>query len=372
MRIALHISPNAYKSISEIAGTKAIWNELSQDYDEYHILARSTDNKSHEYTEAKLHMFLVPGFKKPRTFFLTSYFGLRKLLRRYKYDIIICQCGIFGGYWAARNFANCPVLMEIHGIFYFNYLENNDLLSKLLKPIIRYSYNSSTVLRSLNEEMTERLRKDGITNKHIIEVYNRVDTSLFHSERKDYDLHKPIRLISIGNFVDSKDHMNLLNAVNLLKDDYEIKVTIIGGGALRKTYEAFICEKGLNVELIDRCPQFDLVERLNDSDIYVHSSWREGMPRTILEAMAMKLPVVATDAGFTRGTIHHKENGLLVEIRNSKALSNAIKEVIDDFELRRRIAENGYSDIIEKFEWKKCFDCYREMLKETERLGRRN
>lgn len=372
MRRALHISPNAYKSIGEITGTKAIWNELSKEYDEYHILARATDNKSHEYTEGKIHMHLVPGFKRPRSFFVTSYFGLKKMLKKYDYDILICQCGIFGGFWAVRNSMNIPVLMEIHEIFYFNYLENNDLLSSMLKPIIRYSYNNATILRSLNEEMTARLKKDGIINKHIMEVYNRVDTTLFRSERIGYELHSPIKLISIGNFVDSKDHLNLLKAVALLKDDYDIQVTIIGGGPLRESYETFIHENKLNVELIDRCPQSELVQKLEVSDLYVHSSWREGMPRTILEAMAMRLPVIATAAGFTGGTIQDRVNGMLVETRNSRALSEAIKEVIDDINLREYIARKGYEDVIEKYEWNMCFNRYREILKETERIGMKN
>ena len=150
MRRALHLSPNAYASINEIPATKAIWEELSRDFDEYHILARAIDNRSHEYFEGKIHLHLVPGFWRPMTIFITSYYGLNRLIREHKYEIIICQCGIFGGFWATHHSVDLPVLVEIHEIFYFSYIEGSDLKSRLLNPIIRYSYENATAIRSLN------------------------------------------------------------------------------------------------------------------------------------------------------------------------------------------------------------------------------
>jgi len=368
MRRALHISPNAYKDIDDAPATKAIWMELSKDFDEYHILARSTDNRPHEYSQGKLHLFLVPGFWRPMTFFVTSYFGLNKLIKKYNYEIFICQCGIFGGYWAAHHSVDLPVLVEIHEIFYFSYLEGRDWESRILKPIIRYSYEHATAVRSLNEKMTERLRKDRIRNKNIFVVNNRVDMGIFHTNRSSWELHNPVRLITVGNFVDSKDHMNLFKAIIVLKNKHNIHLTVIGGGILEAEYRKFISDNDLDVELLGRINQDKIVKQLEKADIYVHSSWREGMPRVILEAMSMKLPVIATAAGFTEGTVHNNKNGLIVPVKDSKALADAISRMIEDDELRGKLATAAFKEIVEKYEWNRCFDNYRGLLRKTEEI----
>lgn len=366
MRRALHMSPNAYQSINENQANKAIWLELSKNYDEYHILARSADNHAHEYSEGKLRLHLIPGFWRPLSFFFSSYFGLRKLQDRYHFDVLICQCSILGGFWAARNKKKTPVLMEIHDIFYFSYLNGNDIKSRLLKPIIRYSFEYATAARTLNEQMTERLRLRGIKQNRIVEVYNRVDVNLFKQGRESYQLHSPIRLISIGTFVERKGHRVLFEAMKLIKEQYPVELYLIGGGTLWGEYERYIEEHQLSVHLAERCTQEEMLCYMREADIYVHSAWREGMPRTILEAMAMKLPIVATDAGFTSGTVHDRENGLLVETRNPEKLAEAIQAMIEDEKLRRTLAEKAYEDIMEKYEWEKCFSRYRQLIAAVE------
>lgn len=366
MRRALHISPNAYQSIEANRANKAIWLELSKNYDEYHILARSVDNHFHEYSEGKLKLHLIPGFWRPLSFFFSSYFGLKKILSKYHFDVLICQCSILGGFWAVRNKKRAPVLIEIHGVFYFSYLEGNDIKSKLLKPIIRYSFEHATAVRSLNEMMTKRLREDGIKQNRIIEVYNRVDMNLFMQNKDSYQMHSPIRLISIGNFVEDKDHLTLFKAMKLLKKKNFVELYLIGGGPLWKEYEQKIKEYEITVRLIDSCTQQDMVSYMREADIYVHSSQREGMPRTILEAMAMKLPVVATDAGFTSGTVNNCTNGLLVATKDPEKLASAIQIIIDDDDLRKTMVEKAYKDILEKYEWNKCFSKYRQLISAVE------
>lgn len=369
MKKALHISPNVYENISSAGGTKRIWEELSKNYDEYHVFARSKDLKCHTYREGKIVLHTIPNvLNKTYPFFFTSYIYLKKLLKDEKFNIVICQCSIFGGYSVLRILkGKTPVLMEIHGIFYFRILKSKKIIDKILSRIIRYSFEHCTIIRALNKNMTFALRELGIKNK-IVEVENRVDLSLFETPKDSQKIEETIKLISIGNFVSLKGHIYAFKALKKLKKKYNISLTLISGGVLRQEYENIIKDYGINVRLIDWCSQQKLKEYLKNSNMYIQTSEREGMPRVILEAMAMKLPVISSKAGFIEGTINDKENGLLTEIGDVDGLVNAIEYLINNEDERVRLTENAYKDVLERFEWNKCFEQYRNLLDKVENL----
>lgn len=366
MKKALHISPNVYESISSAGGTKKIWEELAKNYDEYHVLGRANDGKFHEMRDGKIVLHTVPNvLNKFFPFFITSFWGLRKISKQNNFDIVICQCPILGGYAAVKRMKNVPILIEMHGFFYFNILEGKGIKNKILGSIIRYSYNNCTVVRSLNEKMTQRLQTDGITNRVCV-VENRVDMSLFSKKKENQKITGTIKLISIGNFEEVKGHKYALYAMKILQEKYDIKLILVSGGSLKDAYERFAKENDINLELIDRCTQEELVNIMEETNIYIHTSIREGMPRVILEAMAMKIPVVSSKAGFIEGTIKHRENGLLTEIGDVDGLVTEIEYLINSEDERTRLVENAYKDIEERFEWNKCFDRYRALLLEVE------
>ena len=88
-------------------------------------------------------------------------------------------------------------------------------------------------------------------------------------------------------------------------------------------------------------------DKIVDSDIYVLSSDFEGMPNTLMEAMGMAFPVISTDCGGggPRMLIENGVNGLLVPCRDSKALSEAIINYIENPQLKEDCAANAYKSI---------------------------
>lgn len=373
MKRALHISPNAYSLLDSEPATRQIWEELALEYDAYHILARAADNKYHEIQDGKLVLHLVPGFFRPASFFFTSAWYLKMLLKKYKFHIVVCQCSILGGFWAVQYCKKkCPVFMEIHEVFYFDMLSGRRLSDKIFAAIIRYSLENASRIRVLNESMKERIYKLGIKNKRISVVYNRVNLSIFSKPKSVFELHKPIQLISAGNFVKSKGHVIAIKAVEILKNRYDIRLCLVGGGPLKS--ELLQTAQSLNVNLVlyDRIGQDELVHMIQNSDIYIHTSYTEGMPRAVLEAMAMRMPIVSTKAGFTEGTIINGQNGLLAPVGDAEAVAEAIEKLILNAQLRENLACYAYQDVLDKFEWKKCFDLYRAALKQAEKEFRQN
>jgi glycosyltransferase involved in cell wall biosynthesis len=70
-------------------------------------------------------------------------------------------------------------------------------------------------------------------------------------------------------------------------------------------------------------------------------SYREGLPKVLLEAASCGRPIIATDVPGCRETVHNGENGILVPLKNSIALASAIKELINNPEKRKSMGMNG-------------------------------
>jgi glycosyltransferase involved in cell wall biosynthesis len=95
----------------------------------------------------------------------------------------------------------------------------------------------------------------------------------------------------------------------------------------------------------------DDVERLYPAmDLYVLASYREGFPRSAMEAAAMGLPVVATDIRGCRQVVDHGVNGLLVPVRDALALATAIGELVGDETRRRALGAAARTKALAEFD----------------------
>ena len=78
-------------------------------------------------------------------------------------------------------------------------------------------------------------------------------------------------------------------------------------------------------------------------DIFCLPSWREGMPRSIIEAMMMELPVVATNIRGSREEVVEGETGFLVPVKNVNRLHEKLEYLVNNPEIRKRIGRSGRS-----------------------------
>ncbi len=105
---------------------------------------------------------------------------------------------------------------------------------------------------------------------------------------------------------------------------------------------------------------------LNEVDLVVLPSYREGLPRILLEAAAYGLPIVTTDAPGCREIVADDVNGFLVPCKDSAALATAIQRILDNPEERARMGAASRSKVLAEFDQKivlrETFDVYRELL----------
>lgn len=97
-------------------------------------------------------------------------------------------------------------------------------------------------------------------------------------------------------------------------------------------------------------PAQDVRPHIAEASVYVLPSYREGTPRSVLEAMAMGRAIVTTDAPGCRETIRDGEEGFLVEPRNAAALADAMARFLDDPSLAASMADKAHSRAVEKYD----------------------
>tara|TARA_B110000238_G_C16102435_1_gene428804 strand:+ start:342 stop:1451 length:1110 start_codon:yes stop_codon:yes gene_type:complete len=361
----LHISPNTYPKLGQKEHhTKRIWQELAKDVNEYHVFARSQDNSFSHTTEGNIHLHLIPKIHSKSRVFILSSFYMIKLIKQFKINRLLVQSALFGGLAATfySKILNIPLMIEIHGDIYFKFMRGNSISDKFFSKLIKYVYNNASKIRSLSSKMTEDLKNERIISE-IVTIPNRVDFSLFKSQKENYKLSKTIKVVSVGRFVPQKGYDIAIDSIKTLSNKYDIELSLIGGGKLYDSFKNQI-EGYRNIHLINWINQSELVELICNADIYIQPSkpfLGEAMPRTILEAMALKLPIIASNIAAIPGILN-QGNSLLIEPNSIENLSEALEILINNEGLRAKIAKNGYQDAYGKYEWKKVFAQFRSEI----------
>jgi glycosyltransferase involved in cell wall biosynthesis len=173
----------------------------------------------------------------------------------------------------------------------------------------------------------------------------------------------------VAHLADHKGHQYLIQATKILKQQSpKIKTIIVGEGPL--SLELNKQAKELDVEDIVFFLGFrkDVAKILSSLDLFVLSSYLEGMGSSILDAMACRLPVVATNVGGIPEVVIHGETGLLVPPRDPTALARAILKLYNNKTLASRLGQKGYELVHRKFSAEAMAD---KVVSLYERIGLR-
>jgi glycosyltransferase involved in cell wall biosynthesis len=207
----------------------------------------------------------------------------------------------------------------------------------------------------------------GVQPSRIRVVYNGVDTDVFRS--LDGLPKKSNSLIFVGNTEDRKKGIKyLLQAMKMLENECQVKLTIIDGGAPEAQYApALMRQINLNgrVEFARRLSGDDLVRWYSAADIAVVPSMFEGFGLPAAEAMACEVPVIAFAAGALPELVADGETGVLVPPADVPALAAAIKKLVENKDLRLRMAKAARKRVQQKFNWEKAAKQILEVYQEV-------
>ncbi len=182
-------------------------------------------------------------------------------------------------------------------------------------------------------------------------------------------------LINVGNLRKPKGQIFLLKAMKIIKDRGLVspkpKAIIVGEGALRGFLEKGIRNLKIEKDVFLLGFRDDIVHLLGASDIFVLSSLWEGLPVSVMEAMALKKPIIATNVGGILELIQDNKTGLLVPSANPVALADAIERLLNNPQMIPEMGRNAKEFIEKNYTIEKMVDSieslYIDFLEERKR-----
>jgi len=174
-------------------------------------------------------------------------------------------------------------------------------------------------------------------------MYPVVEQLAGNSIRREKPQNGPVRILCVGNIRRNKGQMNLLQAMEYIKHDFEITfVGLVKEKEYMDRLQEYILAKGTadRVRFTGFLTGQELSEEYQKADIFVSPTLKEGFGLAVLEAMSYGLPVIATNVGAIPELIDDKANGLMVDPANPEMLSRAIWELIDGSDFAEKVKNN--------------------------------
>ena len=163
---------------------------------------------------------------------------------------------------------------------------------------------------------------------------------------------RPFRILSVGRLVWQKGYEDALEGVRLLRNaGISIKYRIAGDGNYREAIAYARHEMGLedSVSLLGPLPPITGKREMLWADVFLHAAVSEGFCNAVIEAQAMTLPVVCTDAGGLPENVCDGETGFVVPRRDPEAMALGISRLAADPSLRERMGRAGRRRVVEHF-----------------------
>jgi glycosyltransferase involved in cell wall biosynthesis len=303
------------------------------------------------------------------SFIIFNVFNSRKLIDM---DVVHVQWPIPNGLGALflKFFNNIPYINTIHGEEV--YLSKRYHTTFVLKFLVNNSFKTLT-----NSSETLKVSLENGLKKDKLEIIPfGVDTNIFKPNPvlKEKNL---FQILSIGYLIERKGFEYLIKSIKEVHKIHDnVKLKIVGTGPLENQIKKLIKELRLerSVEVISNVSDERLVELYNSADIFVLPSIidsqgnTEGLGVVLLEAMACKLPVIASNIGGIPDIVHDGVNGILVPQKDVLELSKSINELIGNEDIRKSLALNGYEMVKEHFSWKQIAIDYIKIYTEITEL----
>lgn len=257
---------------------------------------------------------------------------LFKLAKKEKYDLVICHQPVGGimGRLVAKKY-KVPVIYIAHGFHFYKGCPKKNLLYKAIE---KWASKRTDILVTMNQEdylaslkfkakMNAKIHGIGVD----LNKYSRVeDVSQTKAELGIND--GDFVLLSVGELNKNKNHELVIRAMEAFKGK-PVKYFICGEGPRHAEYDELVKKLGLEGQVKLLGYRKDIPAIISSSNVFVMPSMREGLPKSIMEAMVAGLPIVASNIRGCRDLVEENKGGLLFDPRDKKSVEDAITTLIN-------------------------------------------
>ena len=218
------------------------------------------------------------------------------------------------------------------------------------KSIIRYGFTLADKVVVLSSEWLRKIVIFCDSTKISI-ISNRVPAYILKGNILKKKNNIPHTILFMGELCHRKGVYDLLEAIKLSGlDNARIRVFLCGNGEIEKVKKRI---KELGLEKVVTVPGWisgqEKQKLLDDAYLYVLPSYFEGLPMSILEAMATGTPIVSTPVGGIPDAVENGYNGFLVPANSPKMLASRIQQLLTNEKLWVRFSQNAFETVNQKF-----------------------
>jgi glycosyltransferase involved in cell wall biosynthesis len=294
---------------------------------------------------------------------LKAFLGLIKIQNDYQYDIVHVHTPIAAlyGRLLKTRFEELKTVYTVHGFHFYSgapmlnwgiYYPIEKIMAHFTDTIITMNYEDYERAQKLKVKKTHKVNGVGVDlSSYNLNLYRKEETRRKLNLRED-----DFVIIMIAEVNKNKNHLQMIDSIQILKEKgIDVKVICAGDGPLLNEMQRVISMRMLdeNIKLLG--PREDINELITACDIGILMSYREGLPRNIMELMACKKPVIGTNIRGIRDLVENGVTGYLVNINDSKETAGKIEILLKDMSLREAMGSRAY-EVIKEYEVNKVVD----------------
>jgi glycosyltransferase involved in cell wall biosynthesis len=235
----------------------------------------------------------------------------------------------------------------------------------------KLALSQTKVLTGISNFLLDRAKKNGYKKESYL-VPNGVDLEVFGSEiSDDVRIHTKellgkkegeIFLVTTGRLTHKNATDDIISALSKLPES--ISLIVIGRGDQGPDLQKQVDALGLSsrVKFLGFIPYSEIPKYFSACDIFIRPSRSEGFGNSFIEAMAAKLPVIATPVGGIPDFLTDNETGVFCSPDNPQSIVKAVNTILGDENLRHQIIENAYRRVAERYEWKNVANKMKEVF----------
>jgi len=299
---------------------------------------------------------------------MKSFVTILKLLRKEKYDIVHSHTPVASLITRLAAFLTGTKLnvYTAHGFYFHENMNPTAYKIAYYLEKIFGKYLTHKIFFQSKEDFELALSDKFQKPENLIHISNGVSAERFNPEiynrkeiREKLDVNEGIVITFIGRLVSEKGIKELIESFDSIYKSNNRAILLIVGDSVQGDRDGIDIISLINslspgakqnVKLLGL--RDDIPEILQATDLFVLPSYREGLPRSIIEAMAMAKPIVATDIRGCREEVFPGVNGELCEPKNPQSLANEINKIINDNHLMEKYGSNSRELFLSNFDEK--------------------
>ncbi|PLS01123.1 glycosyltransferase family 4 protein [Neobacillus cucumis] len=306
-----------------------------------------------DLTDLGVRFFHIPFTRNPiNPVNLIAYKDLIKLQEQYKYDIVHVHTPIAAlyGRLLKLRFPKIKTIYTVHG---FHFFKGAPFVNwGIYYPIEKIMAHFTDTIITMNGEDYERAQKFKVKETRKVNGVG-VNLAYFNNGLNRSETRRKLNLspddfviIMIAEVNKNKNHRQMIEAVELLKQKgIDLKVICAGVGPLLKDFKRELIERKLDQNIQFLGYRSNINELIAASDMGILMSYREGLPKNIMELMAGKKPVIGTNIRGIRDLVEDNVTGFLVNVNDIKGTAEKIEELFMNRVILENMGSNAYKFI---------------------------